>query len=103
MPKRIGQETYYYIGEVAELVGRSPSTIRRWIREGRIERPLRRDSRGRLLFSKEEKSEIQEFAHTRLGVRTGGKRNPRFRSREALNCCPPNRRRETGGGGPRKR
>lgn len=51
----------YHISEVAERVGVHPRTIKRWIKEGKVEE-VDRDRRGWRLFTEEDVKKIKEYA-----------------------------------------
>ena len=68
MPKLLEDGKYYYLSEVSEEAERPVSTIRRWIREGKVVYEKKYEaSTGKLLFSPEELEAIVSFTN---GIRS---------------------------------
>lgn len=64
----------YHISEVAEQVGVHPRTIKRWIKEGKVEE-VDRDRRGWRLFTEEDIKRIREYAF-RIEERPSKRQSP---------------------------
>jgi predicted site-specific integrase-resolvase len=58
----INGENYFTLKEIGEAAGRSPQTIRRWAREGKVPTPKKIESSGRLVFGEDDRKEIIAFA-----------------------------------------
>lgn len=58
---------YMTVAEVARRTGRSPGTIKRWIKAGHISGPSRKVERGAMiiyLYTEDDLKETQDFAQT---------------------------------------
>ncbi|MFC1893270.1 helix-turn-helix domain-containing protein [Chloroflexota bacterium] len=73
MPVTIKGITYYRTAEVCQLVGIGRSTLLRWLRDGVINGPPRRDRRGWRLFSEDDVKTIEnEVNHIKQPVNLAG-------------------------------
>lgn len=58
----MAHRTYFTLLEVAELVGRDPGTIMRWITTGKVQIKLRSKRHGRHRFTKADVSKLIRYA-----------------------------------------
>ena len=56
-----GTKAYFSIGEAAESLGASASTLRRWEREGRLPFTPHRSPTGRRMFTQDNLRELREL------------------------------------------
>ena len=62
MPLISGGVTYYRTTEAARSVGISRSTLLRWLSQGRVEIPIRRDRNGWRVFSEVDIATLRDAA-----------------------------------------
>jgi excisionase family DNA binding protein len=63
MPIVIDGQSYYRSAEACRIIGISKSTLLRWLRDGLVSYPIRRDRRGWRLFTEEEVNAFKAEAH----------------------------------------
>ncbi len=64
MPLNINGATYYQTAEAANEIGISISTLRRWIRKGKVKGASKKDFRGWYLYSQDDIQRIKNFFQT---------------------------------------
>ena len=62
MPKRIGEQEFYFTQEAATAAGISKATLLRWLKNGEVREP-KRNRRGWRIFSEDEVGELKAWAH----------------------------------------
>ena len=62
MPLTSGGMQYYRTTEAARNIGVSRSTLLRWLSQGRVEIPVRRDRNGWRVFNEEDLGVLRETA-----------------------------------------
>ena len=62
MPLVIGGVQYYRTTEAARNIGVSRSTLLRWLSQGRVEVPVRRDRNGWRVFNEEDLDLLRQTA-----------------------------------------
>jgi excisionase family DNA binding protein len=62
MSQQIDGKTYYTVGEIAQLVGKTSATIKRWAAQGKIPQGARLGTNNWRVFSEPEKNLIVKFA-----------------------------------------
>lgn len=64
MPVTIGDSTFYRTAEAAAKIGISKVTLRRWIKDGKVQGASKKDVRGWRLFTEEDIERIKQYAQT---------------------------------------
>jgi len=60
MPVSLDGQNYYRTAEVCQMAGISRNTLFRWLKEGMIREPARRDWRGWRLFTQAQVDQLKE-------------------------------------------